>query len=63
MIETTGGLTAVVIKTEEAEEIGAIAMTGLSMKRKRSSKLAEDQQKVIEVTTEVILEVLPEVGS
>lgn len=62
MIETIGGMTAVVIRTEEAEEIGAIVIVirGLSMKRKRSSKLAEGQQEVIEVTTEVTPEVLPE---
>ena len=63
MIEMTDVMTAVVIRTEEAEGIGAIAIAirALSMKRKRSSKLAEDLQKAIEVTTEVILEVLPEV--
>lgn len=63
MTETIEGTTAVVIGTEEAERIGVIAIVirGLSMKRKRSSKLAEDQQEVIEVMTEVTLEVLPEV--
>ncbi len=54
-------MTAVVIRTEVVEEIAAIAIQGLFMKRRRSSKLAEDQQRVIEVTTEGILEVLPEV--
>ena len=61
MIETTEEMTAVVIKTEEVEGIAAIAIKGLFMKRRRSSKLAEDQRRVIEVTTEVIPEVLPEV--
>ncbi len=65
----TGGTTAVVIGTgiEEAEGIGVIviviATKGLSTRRKRSSKLAEDQRKVIEVTTGVIREVLPGVVS
>ena len=67
MIEMIEGMIVVVIGTgigigiEEAEGIGAIgiAIRVLYMKRKRSSKLAEDQQGVIEVTTEVILEVVP----
>ncbi len=61
MIETTEEMTAVVIRTEVVEEIAAIAIAirGLFMKRRRSSKLAEDQQRVIEVTTEVTPEVLP----
>lgn len=63
MIETTEGKTAVVIRTEEVGEIGAIAIViqGLSMRRKRSSKLAEDQQKAIEVMTEVTPEATSEV--
>ena len=62
MIETIEETTAAVIRTEEAEGIGAIEIVirRLSMKRKRSSKLAEDQQKPIEVMTEATLEVLPE---
>ena len=69
MIEMTEGTIVVVIGIgigigigiEEAEGIGAIGIVirVLYMKRKRSSKLAEDQQRVIEVTTEVILEVVP----
>ena len=57
----TEGTTAVVIEIEEAEGIGAIAtaIRDLFMKRKRSSKLAEDQQEGIEVTTEVTPEVPP----
>ena len=41
--------------------IGAIAtaIRELSMKRKRSSKLAENPQEVIGVTTEVTSEVVP----
>ena len=63
MIETIEETTAVVIRTEEAEGIDVIEIVirGLSMKRKRSLKLAEDQQEMIEVMTEVTLEVLPEV--
>ena len=68
MIETTEGMTVVVTRTEEAEGIvGAtanvimIVIRGLSMKRKRLSKLAEDQRGVIEATTEVTPGVLPEV--
>lgn len=61
MTETTEEMTAVVIRTEEAEEIGAIAIRGLSMRRKRSSKLAEDQQKAIEAMTEVTPEAVQEV--
>lgn len=63
MIEMTEGTTAVVIETEEVEGIAATA-TAIrvpSTKRKRSSKLAEDQERVIEVTTGVTLEVLLEV--
>ena len=61
-IKTEEGMITVVIRTEEAEETGAIVIVirGLSTKRRRSSKLAEDQQEVIEVTTEVTPEVLPE---
>ena len=63
MTETTEKMTAVVTRTEEAEEIAAtaIAIRGLSMRRKRSSKLAEDQQKVIEAMTEVTPEAVQEV--
>ena len=58
MIETIEETTAVVIRTEEAEGIGVIEIVivirGLFMKRKRSSKLAEDQQEMIEVMTEEV---------
>ena len=62
MIETTEGMTAVVTETEEVEGIGVIAtaVRDPSMKRKRSSKLAEDQHEAIEVTTEVTSKALPE---
>ena len=58
MTEMIDGMTAVVTRTGEAEGIGAIAtaIRGPFMKRKRSSKLAEDQQEVIEVMTEVTQE-------
>ena len=66
MIEMTEEMIVAVIEIEigigieEAEEIGAIgiAIRALSMKRKRLSKLAEDQQGVIEVTTKVDPEVV-----
>ena len=63
MTEMTEGTTAVVIENEEAGEIGAIAIVirEPSMKKKRPSKLTEDQQEKIEVTEEVTPEVLLEV--
>lgn len=57
MIEMTERNTAVV--KERSGEI-ATAIRGPSMKRKKSSKLAEDRLKAIEVMTEVTQEVLPE---
>ena len=60
MTEMTDGM---IVVTEETKGIDAIviAIKGQSMKRKKSSKLAEGQPKVIETMTEVILEVPPEV--
>ena len=59
MIEMTDGMT-VVTETKGTDAI-VIAIRGQSMKRKKSSKLAEGQPKVIETMIEVILEVPLEV--
>ena len=57
MIEMTERSTAVV--KEGIAEI-ATAIRDPSMKRKKSSKLAEDRPEAIEVMTKVTQEVLPE---